>query len=493
MEQRRILLSWLGFDSDFLPEESRQSYIPNPDGPNISMHRFFFEEKFDKHIILYTQEAGSQVRKQALEAYFADDNARHSVEFRLVPMIEQSVMNLQDLQIKMTVLLLDFPNDHVDILVSTGTKMMHTVWHLIHLHYKDRTRLVHLRPKRFTGTNAPALFQIQFDETDLPVTAIASEKTLTIPPSDNGTFLPDNVQSIYALATKLAMTDRVPALILGESGVGKELLARHIVEHSVRNGKPFKAVNCAALSDELLRSDLFGHVKGAFTGADQERKGYFEVCNGGTLFLDEIGDISPAMQQSLLRVLQEGEITPLGDTVARKVDVRLIAATHRNLPVECNAGRFRWDLYYRLAVVELLLPSLVEWSREEREELWNRLVKKKGIELNKAEPLTLSKEVKDYVFRYPFPGNIREMENLIARLYVVSEGKAYIDDLPPTLKALSKSNPLNMKEMERLHITKALQFQSFNLAATAKVLGIAENTLRTKCERYEIPLRIPAV
>ncbi len=491
MKKKHILLSWIGHDSDFLRPDEKGNLMPNIDGPNITMHCYFEREvKYERHIILHTMDNKSQQRKQALESYFDEENARFPVEFKAISMPDQEVVNLQTLQSKMIVLLMGLQEDMVDILVTTGTKTMHTAWHLIHLHYPERTRLLQIRPKQFTTGGQPELLKIQFDAFDLPQTAIASELSLSRPTTLGGQVIAEALQPSYALATKIALTDKVPALILGESGAGKELLALHILQNSHRHDRPFRAINCAALADELLRSDLFGHVKGAFTGAMQQKLGYFEQCNGGTLFLDEIGDISPVMQQSLLRVLQEGEITPLGATTPIKVDVRIIAATHRNLPEACRAGKFRWDLYYRLAVVELNLPSLAEWSRIDRIKLWDHLVYKKQKEFGKSAPLQLSKEVQDRILQYPFPGNVREMENLVSRLYVIAEGKAIHDHLPGALRDLAIAHPMRLEEMEKLHIQKVLEFQGHNLTASAKVLDIAVNTLKNKCDKYGIPLKV---
>jgi two-component system, NtrC family, response regulator HydG len=492
MKQRHILLSWIGHDGDFLNSDTNGNLIPNIEGPNITMHRYFESQGYHKHIILYTPDAKSQTRMQTLQSYFEDDNATFKVEFRKIQMQDQEVVDLHILQNKMMVLLLDFKDAIVDILVTTGTKTMHTAWHLVHLQYKDRTKLLQIRPKQYTKDNMPELLTIQFNESDLPQTAIASEHSLSIPTPTGDQIIAKAIKPTYELANKLALADKVPALILGESGTGKELLARHILLHSPRKDKQYRTVNCSAHSTKHLYTALFGQAKGASGSASCGKMGYFEECNGGTLFLDELGVISPALQQSLLRVLQKGEIIPRGANEPKKVDVRVIAATNLNLPEACRTGKFSWDLYYQLAVVELHLPSLVEWSPDDRMVLLEHLVRKKQSELDKATPLQLAKEAQDYILQYPFPGNVREMENLISRFYVVSEGKAIPNDLPGTLRNFNLTSPMSLKSVEKQHIEKVLAFQGDNLEATAKMLGIVRNTLKAKCRKYGIPIKSQA-
>lgn len=352
----KILLSWIGYDSDFLPRTASSRDIPNTDGPNISMHRYFEDRKYDRHIILYTPDARSLERKKVLEDYFSEDNASWPVHFKEIALAEDAdVMSLNTLQMKLTALMLDFKDGFIDILATTGTKTMHTVWHLIHLAYRKRTRLLQIRPKQYTANGKPELITVEFNESHLPQTAIASERSLSHPIAALP-FIATALEETYALAGKIALADWVPALILGESGTGKELLAKYILAHSARKHQPFKVINCAALLEDSLHITLFGQA-----GGSNRRKGIFEACDGGTLFLDEIGHLSPPMQLALLRVLQDGEILPLHATEAKRVDVRVIAATNHDILEACRTGKFRWDLYYRLAVVELYLPKLMDW------------------------------------------------------------------------------------------------------------------------------------
>lgn len=280
-------------------------------------------------------------------------------------------------------------------------------------------------------------------------------------------------------------------LIRGESGTGKEHLAHYIHQSSNRNTKEFISVNCSALGDSLLESRLFGYVKGVFTDAKEDKKGLFDEANGGTIFLDEIGDISPFMQQSLLRVLQSSEILPVGATKSRKIDVRIVAATHKDLERMCEVGTFRWDLYYRLSVVELSLPTLQDRGKNEKQALLDFFLGKIQKEMNKAKRLKLSKEAQQILLDYPFKGNVRELENVITNLYVFCEGEIQISNLPQkiTQQFLYKASTFKWKEVEKELIIKTLKFYQGNQSKTNEAIGYGSiNTLRSKMKDYEIEI-----
>lgn len=226
-------------------------------------------------------------------------------------------------------------------------------------------------------------------------------------------------------------------------------------EQSSRQTAPFLALNCAALTDSVLESRLFGYLKGAFTGADKDTPGLFELAQGGTVLLDEIGDISPAVQAALLRVLQEGEIQPVGGK-PRRVDVRVVAATNANLEERCLQGRFRWDLYYRLAVAELELPALRELTATERAQLLDFFIAQKRVALRRPHPLQLAPATRQRILAYAFPGNVRELENLVETLYVFAEEDTpvQIAELPRRLqaKALADAASLRLEDVKRQHI-----------------------------------------
>jgi PAS domain S-box-containing protein len=279
-------------------------------------------------------------------------------------------------------------------------------------------------------------------------------------------------------------------LIEGPSGTGKELFARAIHNLSPRNKKPFIAVNCAALPDTLLESELFGHKAGAFTDARREKPGRFALANGGTIFLDEIGDISPAMQIRLLRVLQERTIEPLGSVEPLKVDVRVIAATNRELSRLVHEGGFRKDLYYRIRVVSLKLPNLNQ-RREDIPLLIDHVVAKFN-QLQGKDIEGVSEEVMARLMEYEYPGNVRELENIIEQAFVLCRGRIIeLHHLPTELRPTSSAKfsgpgPMSLESMEKLLIQEALRRHKGNRTKAARQLGINPSTLYRKMKALRI-------
>src|SRR3954463_14331716 len=279
-------------------------------------------------------------------------------------------------------------------------------------------------------------------------------------------------------------------LITGESGTGKELVAKALHNNSPRRYKPFVALNCAALSDNILESELFGHVKGAFTGADRERKGWFEHANGGTLFLDEVGDIPLSTQVKLLRALESGEIVRVGTNEPVKVAVRLISATNRDLTEAIAAGTFRQDLYHRLKVVSVKLPPLRE-RRDDLDLLVDHFLKEFSASHEKK-IASITPAARKAIRQYNWPGNVRELKNVIESMVVIdSDGILDVDDLTEDLQAtatvtgegVGAAQSLvgrSLEEIERLYITETLKLTSGNREEAAKLLGIGERTLYRK-------------
>jgi two-component system response regulator HydG len=292
-------------------------------------------------------------------------------------------------------------------------------------------------------------------------------------------------------AAKVAPTETT-VLLTGESGTGKELVARAIHHASPRAGGPFVAVNCAALADTLLESELFGHEKGAFTGADRQRPGRFEQARGGTLFLDEIGELSAAVQAKLLRVLQEREFQRVGGTATIRADVRLIAATNRDLEREVAAGRFRDDLFYRLDVFSVHLPPL----RERGDDvllLADHFVREIGARMAKGEP-GLSRDAREVLLRHRWPGNIRELSNAIERALIVSDGglltaaQLGVASLPPAVERARPPEPpssaQSLADWERQIVTDALRTAKGNRSRAAALLGLTRSQLYTRMKRF---------
>jgi len=305
------------------------------------------------------------------------------------------------------------------------------------------------------------------------------------------------MQEVFRLMRKIIPTDTT-ILLLGETGTGKELIARAIHYNGPRKDKLFVAQNCAALPDTLLESELFGHVKGAFTGAITEKKGLFEIADGGTIFLDEIGDTSPALQQRLLRVLQEGEIRRLGDDRVIKVDVRIISATNKDLQEKMREGSFREDLYYRLNVFPIRVPPLRE-RREDIPLLANHFLKKYCKKLGKNIP-GFDKEALNLLMAAPFPGNVRELENEIQRaVALVDEGQPITADIlsenirggqSSVVSILKKSGSLRelTESIEKYMIVEALKKNNGNITHTAQSLGLSRVGLQKKIHRYGLAI-----
>jgi two-component system response regulator HydG len=279
-------------------------------------------------------------------------------------------------------------------------------------------------------------------------------------------------------------------LITGESGTGKELVAETLHRNSDRTAQPFVKVNCAALAENLLESELFGHEKGAFTGADRQRDGTFVQADGGTLFLDEIGETSAAMQVKLLRVLQEGELQRVGGNQTIAVDVRIIAATNRDLEEEVEKGRFREDLYYRLNVVTLEVPPLRE--RQGDVELLAERFIERFAEKNRRTVESVSRECMQHLTAYPWPGNVRELENAIERGVILMRGNHLTEkSLPLALQKHFQENPqagtakpATLQEAEKVLIKQTLKETDGNKSEAARRLGITRKTLQNKLQKY---------
>jgi DNA-binding NtrC family response regulator len=318
-----------------------------------------------------------------------------------------------------------------------------------------------------------------------------------LPPVEGPSASPEVAGIIYrsdAMARVMSVAARAATsvanvLLSGESGTGKELVARFIHDRSSRSG-PFIAVNISAFPESLAESELFGHVRGAFTGADSDRMGRFEQAGGGTLFLDEVGEISPLLQVKLLRAIQFGQIERVGENAVRHLDVRIVAATNRELSTLVASGKFRRDLYYRLNVIEIGLPPL----RERKEDI--RLLVDKFIERyrerNGKNVRGITREALDRLSKCPFPGNVRELENLIERAVILCRSDMIrTDDLPPTLDATQSPSvegdyEKTMADFETSLLESALAAAKGNKSAAARTLGITERHLRSRIERLDI-------
>ncbi|MFZ1701094.1 MAG: sigma-54 dependent transcriptional regulator [Pyrinomonadaceae bacterium] len=295
------------------------------------------------------------------------------------------------------------------------------------------------------------------------------------------------LEAVFDIVEKVAATS-ASVLIQGESGTGKELVARSIHLQSDRCDKPFLAINCGALPESLLDSELFGHIKGSFTGAVADKKGYFRATEGGTLFLDEVGDMPAALQVKLLRALQEREVTPVGSASSVPFDARVIAASNKVLEAEVSAGRFREDLYYRLNVVEIVVPPL----RERRSDipLLARHFISRSARLQGMFEKPITAEALNVLTAYTWPGNVRELEHVIERSLILSEDEIDIGALPERVSGqnrLGSPTPSHqtLEEVERDHVLKIMNEVGEDKSTAAHILGIDLSTLYRKLKRYE--------
>lgn len=308
----------------------------------------------------------------------------------------------------------------------------------------------------------------------------------------------------------LVATANASVLITGESGTGKELVAKAIHKKSARNERPFVAVNCAAIAPELFESEFFGHIKGAFTGASRDRVGRFGLADGGTIFLDEVGEIPLSLQSKLLRVLQDGQYERVGEDRPRKVDVRVIAATNRELGNEVEAGRFRQDLFYRLSVFPIHLTPLRE-RLEDVPLLAEHFMRKMNWRDRSNAPVRLSEENVRALRNYHYPGNVRELENIIERAGILSRCFLYqlsvqqildamlLTDQRQRLDSIAKAatsrkiiSYAELKDLERENVIAALEATNYRIYGTdgaAQLLGVKPTTLASRIKALKIPLR----
>lgn len=292
------------------------------------------------------------------------------------------------------------------------------------------------------------------------------------------------IKDVFRLIERVAPTDKA-VLIQGESGTGKELVARSVQENSTRADRPFVTINCAALPENLVESELFGHQKGSFTGATSDTPGLFEVADGGTLFIDEIGELPLSLQPKLLRVLEDGSLRRVGSHKERHVDVRLVAATNRDLAADVAAGKFREDLYYRINVMSLKLPPLRH--RDQDVELL--------IKHTVGDDWTVEEPAMQALLDYKWPGNVRQLMNTLERATVLADDNTItIDDLPQeifqtsgeTPTRIANSSTSRLEEIEKAHIVEVLEREKGNKARAARALGIHRRKLYRLLERYEL-------
>ncbi|APA92625.1 hypothetical protein BK054_10420 [Myroides sp. ZB35] len=474
----KTLISWMAKMHDFT---KNMPIEVDEEGPTCTFHKEFYQH--DRHLILYSNnDNDADIRIGKLLTVLKQKYPKRNFESH--PLNIPDVINIPKIKSKVeTLIMKECKDDEITIFFSPGTSAMQISWYLINEAGMFNTELLQVRPKQHSNSRKPELLKIEVEKSTIPGSSIIKEESVAH--HKENYLITDSLKPIYSRASMIAQADQVTTLIFGESGSGKEHLANYIHKESARSSNPFIAVNCSAFTDELLESRLFGHIKGSFTGASSDHKGLMEEANGGTIFLDEIGDISPYMQQVLLRVIQEKKVLRIGDSLEKKIDVRIITATNKNLPLKCMEGSFRWDLFYRLAVTELTLPPLRERGVKEVEELLNFFITSKQKIFKRPKKLKLDKKSRNYILNYSFPGNVREIENLVENLYVFNTESVSMETLPERLINTTDESKLDLKTVEKLHIKKVLKMAKSKQHA-AELLGCVINTLNKKIKEYDI-------
>ncbi|WP_439131454.1 sigma 54-interacting transcriptional regulator [Polaribacter sp.] len=468
----RLLFSWIAYNHDFIFMENG---IPvfNPEGTHgdCYTHGIF---KYHEHILL------------TKASKMGEDNRFERVVLGIKPYAnkiipcylnidDRDVVNVEVLVKTLEKEIIKYPKDELEAYISPGTPAMQTAWYLLASKFNN-LKLFQVDPPKFRNEKPPEKKWIKIIKTEVPTKLnYFHESIRKVKENTEGTLVTNSMKPSYERATKIALTHDITALILGETGTGKEFLARFIHQQSGgRSIKEMITINCAQLDDQLLESRLFGTVVGAYTDA-KDTLGAFREANHSSLFLDEIGDISPRLQQTLLRVLETREVSPVGSFKEKhKVNVRVIAATHKNLYGLVEKGKFRRDLYHRICIADLETIPYRMLPRNEKNELFEfideKVRKKYGIK--QTNKLSFSKQAKDCIENYMFPGNLRELNHLIERLYVFNEIEIKFEDLPFRIRFPDGTGAsLKLKDVKERHILKVYKMCGENISKAEKILG----------------------
>ncbi|GAB4424176.1 MAG: hypothetical protein OHK0039_41160 [Bacteroidia bacterium] len=475
----RLLVSWVAWYFDFnlapphLGEVSEQ-------GPNHLLYKTGIVGGYDKHLLLSPAEEGD-FRTEMLEIFLRRNYPGHKLEVRYCNL--RNFIDFREIRSRVEEALHAYRDWDIGLLVSAGATPMRMTWLLLHLEDNGyRTHMLQSLDQQMSQSlklDHPQIVPLHLEGSTMAYRLSLAYDLGKSKPS--GHYIPPSLQQIYDEAARVAPIIQVPVLIQGPSGSGKERLASYIHERSGRRGS-FVAVNCAAIQPDLLESRLFGYKKGAFTGAATDTKGFFHAADKGTLFLDEIGDIHPSMQVALLRVLQESVITPVGATKDEQIDVRIVAATNRDLWEDSNGGLFRQDLYYRLAGVELHLPAFNDYPPEERRAAIEHMLEK-YTHLGRTQ-LRIDPAVWSWLLGYAFPGNFRELDMLIKQFYVYCDTRVRIEDLTRLHRHRPARYALSIAQVEEEHIRRIFAAYNRNISQSAGVLGISINTLKARLRSY---------
>lgn len=479
---KSILISWIATTHDFFVKNEKGETVRsetrfNKQGPHFSLYEDF--KGFDTHYLL----AQSQEDRRFIQWELLASELRTHFEKDVIlkPMNINDISDVGEIKSRVDELLNEMDTEQpIEVFINPGTPAMQTVWYLIGA---ERSAIKNIRffkrreKKHIKDYRKPSNEYLDFDTSQFAhVTNI--RETISNKRSGKAPKITNSLKDVYNRAYQVAGNNRTTVLIQGDTGTGKEYLARYIHDSSHRKEQPYVAINCGSYRGDLLESRLFGYEKGAFTGADKQTKGVFEDAHKGTIFLDEIGDISPRMQVTLLRALEERQISRVGSTKNISVDVRVIVASNKDLWELCKEGKFRYDLYYRLAIAELRLPSFMEFDRKERKEWITYFLETMYTKLEKRYLNNISKDVWEFLLNYRFYGNLRELRNTVETFYTFCDTKITIDDIPQRMLKMDPKRSLKLDDIIKAHINKVVTFCDGNISRAAVVLDKNRATVR---------------
>lgn len=476
----KYLISWIGFNEDF--EIRGERFVEKTTGFTISLHRDVYHQlNFTKHIVLCTTDRSGKITKQLdqkkglLNSFVAENFPKHKIDFIDTGIDKSDLQNFNVIESSLRSLLQRFDASiELHVVAGTGPTAVGMAWCTLNLAMRKRFFLhVLQRPEYVPNGKISTLKKIDpFINQQLDDALREHHFSLNLP---SEIFHDEIVEEEYKRAYVYSQATDMNILILGETGCGKDKLAQYIVSNSPLSGKTYKAINCASIPDEVLYSELFGHVKGSFTDAKSDRIGLFEECNGGTLFLDELGDISKFMQQSLLRAIENKEIKKLGtNQIINDVQVRIIAATNNNLYEKCKIGEFRWDLYYRLSSPEIVLQSYRNRPELARKKVISHYIKM--LEKKWGRKISFEKQAQQILEKYNFPGNFREIYNTLNALFPLNLKEIKPENLPDRFRIQENTYDESYESVLKNHCVAIYKKYNYNLSATKKALKYSNVT-----------------
>jgi len=455
---KKIFISWQATTNDYIKGSANS--VDKITSPNYNFHKEIYSQmNYNEHILLCSEKdigdniddaTPINVQFSSLIGTLKKDFPKNTITKHYLD-IEKQTKSLDIILSKITDIALQNKDCELHFSISTGNRIMQLAWMLLHTNERDITSKLMQTEKHEGIWEINTLNIEKSNDTKSAILKSISHE------GEDSYCLTDTLKPVYEKASNYAQADtrKVSVLITGESGTGKEHLANHIHKSSSRREKPFYTINCGAFNDELLRSELFGYKKGSFTGADEDKEGLFGKADGGTLFLDEIGEISSFMQQALLRVLESGEFQPIGSVETKKVNVKIISATNKDLKELSNNGKFRLDLFYRLNTVTLELPPLRERGVEEINVLIEHFLDILPEDF-KCPRIKLSSNCLKKLQMYSYPGNVRELRNILLGLYALYKNRIEDSDLPKDVINDNSETSFSLEQMKKLHYIKTI-------------------------------------